>query len=465
MTDSSNLLNTLVKMNDNKKTILIELLINNFSYLIKIDNEIDKICKSRSIKSPYKFKINNYKKWILYLKSIPKTKYSALNNSNNLYKYVTDEKPHYNGLLKRIKLLSVESELPDIEESLNKLKDLDPENKLLNQQLNNNNTTGYNVEAIPKNLAAEGDRPDNEYDAAIYDLRLIHGFGPVSAKKAVDNGCRLKYLLEEWLQYKEIYEDENLMISKMKIPPEYTKDTFDTLSLKKKHMILHSALMNRLKQFKWLKLLKHDQLIGIKYFHHISHKIPRDEVIKMESLLIKFAHKLNPDLKIQCCGSYRRGRQRSGDIDALMCHPELKTKEDIEHYFTYKNNILQVYVDLLTEYGFINDHITDGGHSKYMGLCKLKSDRYKLYRRIDIRFVPFHSYGTALLYFTGSKNFNTTMRTKAIKLGYTLSEYGLFKTIKENGKKCKGEHIPTPSEEDVFNILKMDYKNPKDRDI
>ena len=61
------------------------------------------------------------------------------------------------------------------------------------------------------------------------------------------------------------------------------------------------------------------------------------------------------------------------------------------------------------------------------------------------------------------------MRRKALKMGYTLSEYGLFKLIRdENGKIIKGqkgEQLPTPTEEDVFKILEMDYKTPQERDI
>jgi DNA polymerase beta len=173
---------------------------------------------------------------------------------------------------------------------------------------------------------------------------------------------------------------------------------------------------------------------------------------------------MSEDFIIGCCGSYRRGRDRSGDADSLLVHKKLKTKEDIKKYEEVHGSVLSIFINKLKELNFISDSLTDGGSTKYMGLCRLKStskNKYTLYRRLDVRFVPYNSYGAALLYFTGSKDHNVIMRNQAISMGLTLSEYGLFKGKKKDQK----EQIPTISEEDVFKILKMEYKNPKERDI
>ena len=86
-----------------------------------------------------------------------------------------------------------------------------------------------------------------------------------------------------------------------------------------------------------------------------------------------------------------------------------------------------------------------------MGFSKLNKNPV---RRIDIRFVPFESYYSALLYFTGSYQLNRDMRLEAKKLGYKLNEYGLYK----NNKLIK-----INSEKDIFDKLKLDYKHPKYR--
>ena len=86
-----------------------------------------------------------------------------------------------------------------------------------------------------------------------------------------------------------------------------------------------------------------------------------------------------------------------------------------------------------------------------MGFSKLENNPV---RRIDIRFVPFQSYYSALLYFTGSFQLNREMRQVAKKLGYKLNEYGLYKN-----KKL----IKVNSEKDIFDKLKLKYQEPKYR--
>jgi DNA polymerase beta len=111
---------------------------------------------------------------------------------------------------------------------------------------------------------------------------------------------------------------------------------------------------------------------------------------------------------------------------------------------SYPVNILAKFVELLTNLDFLIDHLTDYGRSKYMGFCIVKqssgsvstaSKKSIIARRIDIRFIPYNSYGAAILYFTGSKLFNTQMRTWAIGKGYSLNEYGLKKIKDEKQKK------------------------------
>mmetsp|Transcript_14692 Transcript_14692/g.10592 ORF Transcript_14692/g.10592 Transcript_14692/m.10592 type:complete len:85 (+) Transcript_14692:1475-1729(+) len=80
---------------------------------------------------------------------------------------------------------------------------------------------------------------------------------------------------------------------------------------------------------------------------------------------------------------------------------------------------------------------------------------------------PRDQYGFALLYFTGSGNFNRSMRLFAQKKGYSLSDYGLTPVLKAKGgeKVAQFASIPCPTERDVFKALNLDYKEPKERDI
>lgn len=314
------------------------------------------------------------------------------------------------------------------------------------------------IESQPKILADET-RPTDPRGGAIFDMRYLYGVGPKNAEKLVDGGITLEKLLEDWTEWiKKKPENAVLMISKLPIPPGYTKQQWGLLHEDKHRSIQMNILNTKLNnETKYLYKLNSHQLLGVKYFHDMSQKIPREEVQRAERILTASAKHMNKDIILNLCGSYRRGRAKSGDVDCLITHPDIKTLEDLE---TSSVNVLAKFVELLANLDFLVDHLTDFGKSKYMGFCIIKQAGKKnnIARRIDIRFIPFDSYGASILYFTGSKTFNTQMRTHALGKGYSLNEYGL-KRLTDNIL------IPCKTEEEVFKILDYPYKKPEERDI
>lgn len=205
------------------------------------------------------------------------------------------------------------------------------------------------------------------------------------------------------------------------------------------------------------KIELNNQIItGLKYYNVYQQSIPRSEIDLIYDYLNKKVKEINNELFITICGSYRRLKSTSNDIDVLLTHPKIKTKSQLRN----NNNYLLKFVDLLRKDGFLLDSITDKDFEiKYMGFCQLKQNGKKYpIRRIDIRYIPFDSYYSALLYFTGSGEFNKKMRTLAIHLGYLLNEYGLYKI---NGKRKK--KITITSEKDIFDKLGMEYLPPEKR--
>lgn len=338
------------------------------------------------------------------------------------------------------------------------------------------------VEAIPKKLAEEGERPgdDDPIGQRVYDLKLITGVGEAHARKMIEKGITLEGLLADWEKFaRDDPMHGCLMLENMQAPEGYSgKGGFANLSANRQQALKFADLQARMaKCGPNLSSLTHHQLIGVKYFHDIKHKIPRAEIVKTEKYLQLMAKHMNPKLQIQCCGSYRRGRERSGDIDSLLYHEDLHTAEDVAKFESENGAILQAFVTKLTKSGFLTDHLSLGD-TKYMGVGHLpnkpgKPAEYTIHRRIDIRFVPANSFGSSLMYFTGSKTFNTTIRSACLKKGYTLCEYGLFKIVKDaNGRfikkgdvYVKGEQVDTKTEEDVFRFLGLEYKTPAERDI
>ena len=197
-------------------------------------------------------------------------------------------------------------------------------------------------------------------------------------------------------------------------------------------------------------------LLGLKYHKKYHQNIPREEVLKIDNYINKQAKRVDLQLYSVICGSYRRVRPSSNDIDVLITHPSIKTKNQLIKMGD--DNYLHQLVRRLEDAGFLLDAMTDKNfNNKYMGFCRLGS-KTKI-RRIDIRFVPRRSYYPALLYFTGSGDFNRRMREHAITLGFKLNEYGLFKK-KDDGSFRK---ISVKSEKDIFVKLGMAYVEPVDR--
>lgn len=191
--------------------------------------------------------------------------------------------------------------------------------------------------------------------------------------------------------------------------------------------------------------LTHHRAIGLKYFEDFEKRIPASEVMLADKLLHKMCKKIDKKLILTVCGSYRRGCETCGDIDVLITHP------DAENEGTYLTEL----ITQLSAIGFLVDHLTHQGNKKYMGVCKVGD----LGRRIDIRFVDHASYYAAMIYFTGSKNFNIRIRKQALEMGYSLNEYGLH-CVDDVEKAI----IPVNSEEELFEMLGMEYVDPTDRD-
>jgi len=204
-------------------------------------------------------------------------------------------------------------------------------------------------------------------------------------------------------------------------------------------------------------------LLGLKYHGVFEENIPRKEIDTVYKLLKKIVTKMNKDYKytknnqycFEICGSYRREKLTSGDMDILL------TKFGTTDKSSKKDNHLERFVNRLKEniksnnnQPLLIDDMTDKNiETKYMGFSKFKN---KPVRRIDIRYIPYTSYHSALLYFTGSGDLNKKMRQIAKNKGYKLSEYGLFKL--SDKKKIK-----TGSEEEIFKLLDMEYIEPKFR--
>lgn len=127
--------------------------------------------------------------------------------------------------------------------------------------------------------------------------------------------------------------------------------------------------------------------------------------------------------RISYAGSLRRMRSTIGDIDLLAAGPK---PEKVMDAFAGLDHVARVTARGTTK----SSVITRAG------------------LQVDLRVVALDEWGAALQYFTGSKDHNVKVREHAVKLGFKLSEYGLFRVK-------GGERIAAGTEEEVYAALGM----------
>lgn len=205
-------------------------------------------------------------------------------------------------------------------------------------------------------------------------------------------------------------------------------------------------LMEKVNSFEELKekleLLNDKQKIGLKYYDDMIQRIPMYEGKKHYDIINKTFNKTYKDIEFELVGSYRRQNSDMGDIDVLI-----KNRPDLE----LKNLITE-----LKSSGYIIETLANG-KNKFMGLCKLSPELPA--RRIDILIADPSYYYYALLYFTGSYQFNIYMRRIALQKDISLSEYG----FKDKNGKIIDTTDKIKSEKDIFEYLEVPYVLPENR--
>ncbi len=179
------------------------------------------------------------------------------------------------------------------------------------------------------------------------------------------------------------------------------------------------------------------QKMGYYYYHQLNQRIPRNEMDQFAAIIDKALSEIG--VMYMICGSYRRGEKDSGDIDCLIKGSP--------------STNLTLVLNALVKTGIMIGQLALG-NTKYMGICRLNEKCNA--RRIDLMIIAAESWPYATLYFTGSKQLNVIMRSKALQLGYTMNEYRM--------EGSQGNY-PAKTEHDIFRVLGMGYLEPHQRSI
>ena len=177
-------------------------------------------------------------------------------------------------------------------------------------------------------------------------------------------------------------------------------------------------------------------LEGVEFFKKSKGRFLLRDVLDDVEKIEKRFKSMNGVDKVSVAGSVRRRKETVGDIDFLV-----SVKDSSDKYLVEK--IMKTFVSMDEVVKIVNKGETKSSIKTKQGLD------------MDLRLVSSSSFGSALQYFTGSKEHNIALRRIAIKEGLKLNEYGLFK----NGRKIKGE-----TEEEIYERLKMDWIPPELRE-
>lgn len=136
-------------------------------------------------------------------------------------------------------------------------------------------------------------------------------------------------------------------------------------------------------------------------------------------------------VRAEAAGSLRRRKETVGDIDLLVA---ARDAEPVVRAFTQLSGVSSVLAE---------------GPTK-------ASVRLRAGIQADLRVLPPESFGAALHYFTGSKSHNIALRTRAVKRGLKISEYGVFDRA--------GRRLGGATEEEVFRAVGLPFIPPELRE-
>jgi DNA polymerase (family 10) len=171
-------------------------------------------------------------------------------------------------------------------------------------------------------------------------------------------------------------------------------------------------------------------LAGIAFLKRSKGRFLLGNILVQVKEILERLETLKEVKQINVAGSVRRMKETIGDVDILIVSRE---PEKVMDFFVSTPGV---------------EKIWSKGQTR-------SSIRMRQGFDVDLRVVPKKSYGSALQYFTGSKDHNIATRKIAISKGLKLNEYGIFR-----GKKM----LTGETEQEVYKALGMDWIAPELRE-
>jgi DNA polymerase/3'-5' exonuclease PolX len=279
-------------------------------------------------------------------------------------------------------------------------------------------------------------------------------------KKGKKNPKKIEFIVDEYLKTGRYEEYEIAIKDPLILAVGHLMNIYGVGQVKAKTLYTDygitdiSTLRSAFK--KDTSILNSKQIMGLTHYDDLNERIPRQEIDAYYQEL-QMICKTIPNIKMSITGSYRREHTTSGDVDVLVS--SINGADSA--------NLRKELIRILKEEDIIVETLASG-KKKFMGITKLESKGFMKARHMDIINTSPEEYPFALLYFTGSGEFNSRMRAHALTLGYSMNEYCLSDrlTRKPISVKLISSKISRDvflEEKDIFTFLGMEYVEPKNR--
>jgi len=261
-------------------------------------------------------------------------------------------------------------------------------------------------------------------------LREIRARGELQELPGI--GERMAAKIEEILDTGRLRQHDELMrefppgvMEMMRVPgigPRTAETLYEQLGITNIDELERTAQEGRIRQLRGFGVKSEENiLLNIERARRTTARVPLARAFPLAQQIIKELKRTAPVTEIAAAGSLRRMKEDIGDIDILATS---NNPGAVMAAFTHLPEVQRVIAAGPTKTTILTD----------IGL------------QVDVRVVEPESFGAALQYFTGSKAHNVKLRTLAIRLGYKLSEYGIFRAD-------TGERIGGHDEEDMYRPL------------
>lgn len=223
--------------------------------------------------------------------------------------------------------------------------------------------------------------------------------------------------------------------------PKRIKTLYDTLKIKSIAELKRAVKAHKVREIPGFgDRIEEDILREIERVKRAEGSIRLDQAEEIGLPLLEYLKKVKGVKKAVIAGSFRRAKETVRDLDILAaCEPGSKVMDSFVNH---------------------EDASKVVSHGDTRSTIILRSGM-----QVDLRVVPEESYGSALLYFTGSKAHNIAARKLAVRKGLKMNEYGIFRVKdKSTGKKIEEKRLGGRTEEDVYGEIGLPFIEPELRE-